>query len=371
MRAFVLALCATVLAGCAHQPTRLQHVHEDAILVVVDDPRPERLRNFAYGSRYASPIAYDQDPILKRYANKIAGDHGQDVLLQWPLRSLTVHCFVIDRPSEEVLRDMSNDERIRWIQPFNHHELQTATVTTSQRSLPPLPVPGSAKGARVTIIDTGADLTHRDLQAHNIAYQDLVDARDAGYNEHHGTSILGLIAAQPHTDSSLVRGLASEASVQHLRGCWEQDGRGRCNTLTLALALEAALAYRPHVVNLSLTGPKDRVLDELIGALADQGTIVVSAFDDSRTPSERFPMPAENVLYAAAGERLGVDTGHPRTYRAPGAALSLSPMDDYALVSGHSVAAPYLTAIVARLATREARTLALVERLEQIVGPGQ
>ena len=366
-----LLLCLSIgmSLGCAAQAPVVTDASTDSILVVVNDPRPERLRQFKYGQRYASPIAYDQDPSLKRYSQDIAADYGQEVLLEWPLRSLAVHCFVIARPSDDVLKDMQNDARIKWIQPFNQHQVQSQSITPAteiaRMSQHLGAMTGDTRGVRISVIDTGADLSHRDLNNTRIEYSDFVNSHGDGSAEKHGTSVLGLLAAQPDNDAGLVQGFAANATMQHLRGCWEETGQGRCNTLTLALALEAALTFRPAVVNLSLTGPRDRVLDALVAELADQGTIVVSAYDERRDIGDRFPSPAANVLFAAAGPDLAPHLEHDHTFWAPGEAMSLSPMNDYSLVTGHSVAAPYLTAIVARLKgqTNTAQGPAIIEAL--------
>ena len=218
-------------------------------------------------------------------------------------------------------------------------------------------------------MDTGADLSHRDLNAGTISYGDFAQSYGDGTEEHHGTSILGLLAAAPADAEALVHGLAAQATIQHLRGCWEEAGKGRCNTLTLALALDAVVEFAPTVLNLSLSGPKDRVLDELIAQLAKHGTIVVSAYDEQRAFTNRFPSPAPNVLFAAAGPGLAQHDDYEHTYWAPGQAISLSPMNEYALVTGHSVAAPYLTGTIARLrsTTEHAPGLELIRQLQEVI----
>ena len=349
----LLLLSLTILVpACAHQALVPIPEDVDGILVVVNDPRPERLRSSGYGQRYSPSIAYDQDPTLRDYARRIASDYGQTVISEWPLRSLAVHCFVIRKPQESVLRAMEQDSRIRWIQPFNQHELQSVATITGLQNAPvsggDATVHGRASGVKISIVDTGADLSHRDLPR-AIQYEDFAESYGDGSEELHGTSVLGLLAANPSDENGLVHGFASEATIQHLRGCWEESGRGRCNTLTLALALDAAIEFEPAIINLSLSGPKDRLLDELIVELAKTGTVVVSAYDERRSFENRFPSPADNVVFAVAGARFAPHQEHAQTFWAPGEAMSLSPMDDYALVTGHSVAAPYLTGTLARL----------------------
>ena len=215
-----------------------------------------------------------------------------------------------------------------WVQPFNTHYVKSTKRAQRAATASPeskrLPVAGDGAGVRVTVIDTGADLSHKDLQEGDIEYQDFAGGRGLGQDEHHGTSVLGLIAAASGAQNTVVKGFLPAAKFQHLRGCWEENKRGVCNTLTLALALDAAAKWQPHVLNLSLSGPKDRVLDELVLALTRKGTIVVSAYDDKRHFGDRFPSPGRNVIYAIGGEQIARHPDYANTYIAPAHAITFT-----------------------------------------------
>jgi subtilisin family serine protease len=369
-------LVITTLMGCSTlEQEQAINLAGESFLVVVDDPRPSRLRSFSAGPAYGAPIAYDKDPVLSRYSRQIAGDHGVEVLTEWPLKSIGVHCFVIASPSANTLAGIESDPRVRWVQPFNNHYVkhaEHAIKSNPDQSNPAwLPVGGDGAGIRVTVIDTGADLSHRDLQGGRIEYENFAGNRGLGQDEYHGTSVLGLIAATPDSNETVVEGLLPAARVQHLRACWEENKRGVCNTLTLALALDAATQWQPHVLNLSLSGPRDRVLDELVSALTRQGTIIVSAYDEKRDFDNRFPSPGGNVIYAQGGEQIARHPEFSNTFIAPEHALSLSPMNAYELVSGHSIAAPYITSLLARITASDpvAAPDAAIARLQQELAP--
>ncbi len=352
-----LVMLLIALGGCAVRPVGItfsQEIADGAIMIVIDDPRG-MLRRQGAGPGYGLPIAYAEDPILARYARSIADDYGLTILEQWPLRNLGVHCFVVEKPTPEVLANVNNDARVRWSQPFNEFQLKSgpagAHLDAEDCVLCRFNAEFGNLGRDVTIavIDTAVDTGHPDLQRSSLTTQNFAGRRGNPAEEKHGTAVVGLIAAVANTDKGLT-GAAPEANVHLLRGCWQDsDGNGRCNTLTLALALDAAIDLHPDVLNLSLTGSSDRVLDELLTILLAKGTLVIAAHDDERNPDMRFPAQHDGVIYAYGFDGVSDDTRISNVFYAPRHALSLTPMAGYDLVSGHSIAAPQLAAMTARL----------------------
>lgn len=349
-------LLMVFVAGCATTtPVTVPAtpISTNAIVIVIDDPRGN-LRRHGSGPGYQRPVAYTDDPILSRHADAIASDYGLTVIEQWPLRNLAVHCFVVERPADDVLTAVNADPRVRWSQPFNEMRVQTETSRRSGQAGDCLfcefdaQFRGLGRDVTIAVIDTAVDTAHPDLRRSSVMTQNFAGARGNPDEEDHGTAVVGLIAAVAETETGLT-GVAPEAKVHLLRGCWQSSaGDGRCNTLTLALALDAAIDLQPDVLNLSLTGRRDRVLDELLGVLLANGTLVVAAHDEQRTPEARFPSRQAGVVYA-----YGIDqTPSPDNAGvlfAPRHALSLTPMAGYDLVSGHSIATPQLAAMAARL----------------------
>src|SRR3546814_5028691 len=62
------------------------------------------------------------------------------------------------------------------------------------------------------------------------------------------------------------------------KACWYPAGKGtaRCNTFTLAKALAALIDTNARIINLSLGGPADPLLGQLLDALLQQDRIVRS-----------------------------------------------------------------------------------------------
>lgn len=360
-----LLLTSSLLGCAAVEPASKSEPRSGAMVVVIDDPRSERRQRGGAGPGYSARLAYQDDPALRRAAARIANDYGLRVLQQWPLDSLGVHCFVITAPTPGVLAELSADERVRWVQPFNEFDLQSAPDATTSGPVNRVAdfragIQERGKGVKIAVIDTSIDPTHPDFKSSTLSQQNFAGARGRPAREHHGTAVVGLIAAISATAKG-VTGIAQDANVNVLRACWQASaGNGKCNTLTLALALDAAVALQPDVVNLSLTGVADPVLQALVDLLLAQGSLVVAAYDDKRSASERFPQPREGVIYAYGTSDDSTPVTGANVLWAPRQALSLAPSAGYDLVSGHSIAAPQITAMAACLIER----LPSAQRLE-------
>lgn len=368
--ALAVLFAGLLIGGCAGHPARavnelqeaIFNAPETALMVVIDDPRSERQRRGIRSPGYSTSLAYENDPALARAASKLATDHGLNLIGQWPLRNLAVHCLVVAEPSSSVLAALKADPRVRWVQPFNRFATQGQTEGPQATSGP---TPGiqelfaslseQGEGVRIAVIDTAIDQTHPDLLGSSVRQRNFAGQRGRPAEEEHGTAVVGLIAATPGGPDG-VTGFARKADVRLLRACWQLAGAlvGKCNTLTLARALDAAIDLRPQVLNLSLTGRYDRVLQELLEVLLDSGTIVIAAYDEQRDSADRFPSAQAGVVYAYGAAVAGSQPARRvqedgLVLHAPRHALSLAPMAGYDLVSGHSIAAPHVSALAARL----------------------
>ena len=65
-----------------------------------------------------------------------------------------------------------------------------------------------------------------------------------------------------------------------LRACWQKSAEETlCTSLSLAKALHFAITHKAEVVNVSLSGPQDRLLGQLIELALSRGITVVAAAD--------------------------------------------------------------------------------------------
>jgi subtilisin family serine protease len=72
--------------------------------------------------------------------------------------------------------------------------------------------------------------------------------------------VAGIIAADAGNGIGII-GVAPEVKLLALRACWPAQAKSVCSSFTLAKALTFALERAPQVVNLSLAGPQDPLLE--------------------------------------------------------------------------------------------------------------
>jgi hypothetical protein len=308
---------------------------------------------------YDGARAYRVGASARRAAAAVANDHHLAAAAEWPIDVLGVHCLVFRLPDgadrATVLAALERDPRVESVQPLA--EFATLTVARDdpyrplQKNLDALGIDGAhgvsrGRGVKVAVVDTAVDVRHPDLDAARITTRDVADA-PVTPDELHGTQVVGVIAAVPSNGIGIV-GVAPEVDVLALRACWNRAPAGAavCNSFTLARALAAAIDARVDVLNLSLGGPPDALLQRLVGVARGRGTIVVGAVAPG-DPDGAFPARVPGVI--AVRESGGAAT-HPNDVAAPGVdVLTLVPGGAYDFTSGSSLATAEVSGVVALL----------------------
>ena len=119
-----------------------------------------------------------------------------------------------------------------------------------------------------------------------------------------------------------------------------------CNSFTLAKALAAILDTDARVINLSLGGPSDPLLNKLLMQLLEERRVVVAALPPDGS-TRGFPDSAPGVLVVRVS---GPTPAPPGVLSAPGSdILTTQPDGGYDFTSGSSMAAAHVSGIVALL----------------------
>lgn len=291
-------------------------------------------------------VAISTEGEARRRMASLAARHPVEPITVWPLQSIALHCLVV-RVSDgasvrAAIRALGAEPGVRTVQPVN--SFRTSDVQypdelfPKQRALSAMNVARAhevATGARVrvAIVDTGIDAGHPDLSRRVSLSRDFVnDGRDAASPERHGTAVAGVVAADGRNGRGMV-GVAPDARLLALRACWEEGRQGRCASFSLARALNFAILRGPDVINLSLGGPDDPLLRDLIERAIARGIIVVSAGGGS------FPA---NVPGVIAANRSGGRVAAPGTD-----VITTLPGGRYGFRSGTSISAGHVSGIVA------------------------
>jgi subtilisin family serine protease len=204
----------------------------------------------------------------------------------------------------------------------------------------------TGKGVTIAIVDSRIDTTHPDLVGQIAASQDFVSPIRP-LAERHGTGVAGIIGARANNALGIA-GVSPGARILGLRACWERPYGGDtvCDSLSLAKSLTYALENRANIINLSLTGPPDRLLQSLIALGLQRGITIVAAVDGAN-PQSSFPAFVAGVIPVAA-QRLSA--GGPAVYIAPGDDVpTTEPEGKWSIVSGSSFAAAHISGLAALL----------------------
>jgi subtilisin family serine protease len=236
-------------------------------------------------------------------------------------------------------------------QDFNHLYLPAGQLAAGGPA-PAAPAPAAAPspaGARVGLVDGGVDTRHASL-------------RDAPVRRHgcaapapdrHGTAVASLLVGRAAGFQGALPGAALYAADIYCGSA----ANGSLDAVLRALAWMAQ--QQVPVVNLSVVGPPNRLLERAVQAMAARGHVLVAAVGNDG--------PAAPPLYPAAYPGVVGVTGVDERQRvlpeaaqgpmvalaAPGADLAVAAMGDrpYTVARGTSFAAPLVAGLLARSLT--------------------
>lgn len=358
-----IAAAAVLLAACASiAPPADGTAEREVLLTVAQGPAASLSLTGPPASRYLRRRGYGAaPPEIDRLLDELAKEHGLTRKEGWPIRSLSVYCEVLVVPEgrdvADVVERLSADPRVGLAQRMHLFEtlggyddpladLQPAALDLGIEAAHRL---ATGKGVRVAVIDSAVDSDHPELHGRVELRRDLVEPKRRDAADVHGTAIAGIIASAANNHEGIV-GVAPDARIDALRACWPHPAdpsRARCSSFTLAKALEIALGERPDVINLSLTGPRDPLLEQLLDEAAARGIVIVAAEAPGTAPGLSFPSSHPAALVARSS--IGAGEGFP----APAdEILTTTPGAGYGFFSGTSLAAAHLSGIVALLLER-------------------
>jgi len=357
---------------------RTKRMGNDLLLVTMRDDVHEKL------TQGESIQANDRLP--PRYAAFMAAvsrKYGLRRVADWPLAALDIRCLVFSSdPAQRasIIAALSTEPQVESVQELSYFRTLAEPngnyddpLSEMQHSLTQMQIWQSHRfatgsGVTVAVVDTGLDTRHRELDERVLGVRNFVD-RQPMNEDIHGTAVAGVIAASANNGEGMV-GVAPDAYLIGLKACWPEAtsaDHAFCSSFTLAKALNFAIMQGVQIINLSLSGPKDPLLERLVRKAQDNNIVVVGAVDSQR--ENQFPSNVPGVLGVTVDTH---DDAAKRFVRAPGVKiLSTLPNQDYDFYSGSSVAAGHVSGVAALIRQRKPHLPASVvtELLKKTVDP--
>jgi subtilisin family serine protease len=378
------------IAVFAFAPTAVaQHANAERDILVTFDNAGARMTTSR--APYRTRKRYAMTTEARKQARAVEDEYHLEQVDHWPIRSLSVYCFVYrvadGEDREQVLDRLRADVRVESAQALNQFEtgmnastgyddayaglqygLDTLELTLAHRY-------SRGEGVRIAVIDSSADTDHEDLEGRIASVRDFSGDRNAP-DQHHGTAVTSVIGASANNAKGIV-GIAPEASIELYIACWSEPGAETavCDSFTLAKALDSLLEKPPQVLNLSLVGPADPLLERLLLKAHEQAVVLVAARPAERSVRRAFPAMMDEVIDVGSSAPGTADAG--LSLYAPGEQIIVAlPGNEYDFRSGSSLAAAHVSGIVALLLsvspdTDTSTITSLLERSQQRSQPGE
>jgi hypothetical protein len=211
-------------------------------------------------------------------------------------------------------------------------------------SLPPAADPAQSR-VRIGLLDSGIDVTHpvfRDsvIHAWGCASRSVPAA--------HGTAVASLLIGR----SDVFHGVHPDAELYAADVYCGRPTGGAVDTLVAAFGW--MVEERVPVINVSLVGPKNAMLERVVGDLIAGGYVIVAAVgNDGPAAPPLYPASYQHVVGVTAVDahrRVLIEAarGPQVMFASPGADLAAAGSDHtYAAVRGTSFAAPFVAALLA------------------------
>ena len=236
---------------------------------------------------------------------------------------------------------------------FNHVYLDSdSAMTGAGPQTPTANAPAAGGGAiRVGLIDGGVDTSHVTLRGNTVH---LFGCGEARVPSAHGTAVASLLAGS----AGNFRGAAPQAELFAADVYCGSPAGGAVDRLAAALGWMAR--ERVAVINVSLVGPRNALLERVVASLVDRGFLIVAAVgNDGPAAAPLYPAAYDGVMGVTAVDarhRVLIEAcrGKHLDLAAPGADMSAATIgqagqaDTFASVRGTSFAAPIVAGLLAR-----------------------
>ncbi len=230
-------------------------------------------------------------------------------------------------------------------------QIENAPRGSAPRDLLKIPKDLANLPIRLGIIDSSVDLRHNAFAGGSIIARKFV--ANASPPNSHGTAIASIIVSK---DPNLL-GLAPEANLYAAEVFDQTDGQGKfASTVSLVKALDWLIKQDISVINISLAGPPNRLLESALNRVREKGIVPVAAAGNGGPMAEpMYPAAYPEVVAVTATDYRGrvfrlANRGEYVDIAAPGVnVLHAKAGGGIQASSGTSYAVPFVAVAMARL----------------------
>lgn len=250
-------------------------------------------------------------------------------------------------------------------------------VGLAPRELLPPPTDLSGLSLRIGIIDSSIDQRHNAFSNSSITTQRFVD-NDSPPNAH-GTAIASIIAS----NDPQALGLAPSAQIYAAEVFDHNEQQGEfASTVSLIKALSWLVTQNVSVINISLAGPSNRLLETALTRVREKGVLAIAAAGNGGPMAQpMYPAAYPEVVAVTATDDRGrafrlANRGEYVDIAAPGVNIRHAQAGGgFAASSGTSYAVPFVTVAAARLLQSTAEPALMLDALyasaKDIGAPGR
>lgn len=280
---------------------------------------------------------------------------GFEIAAQRKLQSIGLTLVTLRKPAgADLSQTISN---LRTSLPgvavdFNHvyrFAAETFAVPAGEASKDTNGLPDSVSAesdVRVGMIDSAVNPDHLALRDSTVVNADFV-SNDGVRPTGHGTAVASLIAKSAGDEGKIY-----SASVFFQTGNYAPGA----TTESLVAALDWLAEERVHVINMSLAGPGNALLERAIAAMADHAPVIVAAVGNNGPSGEPlYPAAYDDVIGITAVDREQrifryANRGEHVDFAALGVNVKVADSGgSWRMESGTSMASPHVAVVVARM----------------------
>ena len=232
--------------------------------------------------------------------------------------------------------DFNHVYRFASERPTESPDVEAAVVDTGA---------GESTSLRVGMIDSAVLDGHISLRDSRVISEDFA-AHEGDRPLGHGTAVASLIA----------RSAANEAEIHAASVFFQAPGFAPgATTESLIAALDWLVSQDVQVINMSLAGPANQLLEAALAAVEAHSVVVAAVGNNGPSGEPLFPAAYEGVIGVTAVDRKGkvfryANRGDHVAYAALGVDVKVADSGgSWRLESGTSMASPHIAVVVARL----------------------